>query len=320
MTRDARTTAIVPTVGQSAWLPACLEALRRSGGGEMEILLVAQGENGRAHARAAAKPNDRLLELEGNVGFAAANNRGFEEAQTELVALVNDDVVVADGWYPALAGALDADPGVAAVQGVHLRLDDPSKVDGCGLAWNRWWQAVQIGHGETPPAAAAPNREIFGVSATAAIYRRRALEEVADKVPGTADKVPGTAVFDPLLFAYYEDVELAGRLAAAGHRSLLVPSARASHAGSTSGRRLGLGGWPLIYGNRHLVLARLLGRRYAAALPRAATRDVLDLLRALWTGQLGRSAGIVAGWGRALRHLPRYLHLGAPVLASPGAP
>ncbi len=48
--------------------------------------------------------------------------------------------------------------------------------------------------------------EIFGVSATAAVYRREALRAVAS----------GGEVFDPRLGSYYEDVDLAGRLRAAG--------------------------------------------------------------------------------------------------------
>ena len=118
-------------------------------------------------------------------------------------------------------------------------------------------------------------------------------------------------VFDAGLFAYYEDVDLACRLRSAGYGALLVPSARARHAGSTSGRRLALGGWPYIYGNRHLVLARHLGRGYGRRLPRVLWRDALDLAGAAGRLEPGRAAGIVAGWGRALRLLPRYLHRGA---------
>ncbi|MCP4659788.1 MAG: hypothetical protein GY856_30665, partial [bacterium] len=40
---SVRITAIVPSLGLSRWLVPCLEALRRAGGEEIEILLVAQG-------------------------------------------------------------------------------------------------------------------------------------------------------------------------------------------------------------------------------------------------------------------------------------
>ena len=38
-----------------------------------------------------------------NAGFAAANNHALAGARGELVATVNDDAVVAPGWYGELA-------------------------------------------------------------------------------------------------------------------------------------------------------------------------------------------------------------------------
>jgi len=303
-----RATAIVPTMGTSPWLGRCLEALREAGGPELEIVLVAQGRGGLAAAESASRLADRTLRFERNAGFAVANNRALAATGGELVATVNDDAVVDAGWYRSLVAALDAEPQAAAAQGVNLRLGDPAVADGCGLEWNPHWQAVQIAHGQAPPPPSEPVREVFGVSATAALYRRSALAEVA---------LAGEA-FDVRLVSYYEDVDLACRLRAAGYGALLVPAARAEHAGSASGRRLALGGWRLVYGNRYLVLARLLGRAFGAELPRAWRRDARDLGAALARGDGRRAAGVVAGWGRAARLLPRYRHRGAPVVPLDG--
>lgn len=300
-----RAAAIVPTVGASPWLERCLEALRASGGRELEIVLVAQGRRGLAAAESASRLADRTLRLERNTGFAAANNRGLAEAGGELVATVNDDAVVAPGWFGALVAALEAAPEAASAQGVNVKLDDPGVADGCGLAWNRHWQAVQVAHGEAAPPPSAPVREVFGVSATAAMYRRSALAAVAFE---------GGEAFDVRLVSYYEDVDLACRLRGSGYRALLVPSARTEHAGSASGRRLRLGSWHLVYGNRYLVLARLLGRAFVPRLPRIWGRDAVDLARALGRADAGRAAGIVAGWGRAALGLRRYVHRGPPAV------
>jgi len=224
---------------------------------------------------------DRVIRPGRNLGFAAGTNLGIAESSRELVATVNDDVLVEPGWTARLVEALDLHPRAAAAQGVNLILDDPGLVDGCGLEWNRWGQAVQIGHGQPVPSLSGP-REVWGVSATAAVYRREAL---------------GDEPFDPRLISYYEDVELAGRLRAAGWSALLVPAARAHHAGSVTGATLSRERWRLIYGNRWLV-AR--GQPFW----RMAVRDLLDLARAVGTGDLSRAAGIPSGWARALRHRP----------------
>lgn len=290
--------AIVPTLGRSPWLAPCLEALRREGGKRIEIVVVDQGEPAADLPRGLA---DRVLRPGRNLGFAAANNLGIAGTTGRLIATVNDDAVVEPGWLAALAEALQADPKAGAVQGVNVLLDDPERIDGCGIAWNRWWQAVQVGHGETaPPPAEAPH-EVFGVSATAALFRRKALLAVSAR---------GEA-FDPALVSYYEDVDLAVRLRIAGWRSSVVPAARALHAGSVTGRTLSRERWRLLYGNRYLVAARLLGRSFWQRLPLMATRDLADLARAVARGQGPLALGILSGWGRALRRLPSFTRPGA---------
>jgi O-antigen biosynthesis protein len=287
---EVTVSAVVPTLGRSPWLVPCLEALRREGA---EVIVVDQEE------RAVELPAglaDRVLRPGRNLGFAGGTNLGIAAASCEMVATVNDDALVEPGWTAALVAALDADPRTAAVQGVTLRMDEPDLADGCGISWNRWWQAVQIGHGRPAPPATEPAREIFGVSATVALFRRAALEAVA----------PDGDVFDPRLISYYEDVELAGRLRAAGWRALLVPAARARHAGSATGATMSRERWRLIYGNRWLAASRFLGGGLWPRLPWMLLRDVVDLARSAAGGDWTRTGGIAAGWARAARELPRF--------------
>ncbi len=292
---------IVPTLGWSRWLTDCLDALRRQTD-DLEILLVSQGE-GRQQSRKhrAEELADVILQLDENTGFATANNRGLTAARGDYIATVNDDAIVEDGWCDALLTALDNDPSLAAAQGINLMLDEPSRIDGGGLAWNRHWQAVQLGYNKPLATLPATPTEIFGVSATAAIYRRSALEKVGG---------PKFEAFDPQLFAYYEDVDLACRLRAAGYRSQRVPVARARHAGSVSGRKLVGGSRRLIYRNRHLVLARLLGRAYWTNLPQILARDAADLWQAATSRDRFAALGILTGLAGALRHGLRFAHLG----------
>lgn len=301
--------AVVPTLGRSPLLAACLEALRREGNGgggktagrcRLEVILVDQGPEPAALPSGLA---DRVVRPGGNLGFAGGTNRGIAAASGEWIALVNDDALVEPGWLEALAAALAAHPRAAAAQGVNLQLDRPDLADGCGLGWNRSWQAVQLGVDEPAPPASAATREVFGVSATAALFRRAALAAMA---------LPGGEVFDERLGSYYEDVDLACRLRAAGFSALAVPAARARHAGSATGRTLGRARWAAIYGNRHLVLARHLGSAYWGRLPRLVARDARDLVRAAMERDGARLAGIPAGWARTARHLPAYARRGAP--------
>lgn len=302
-----RLSAVVPTLGASPYLERCLAALRDDAGAAVEIVLVAQeGSAARLRPRLGGLV-DRWVALDDNLGFAGGTDRGVAVCAAPWIATVNDDAIVEPGWSGRLLAALDADPRAGAAQGVVLRLAAPGEVDGRGLAWNRWWQAVQLGHGEAAPAAgegeAAAPAEVFGVSATAAVYRRAALAAAA---------LPGGAVFDPALGSWYEDADLANRLRAAGWRSLSLPAAIARHAGTTTGERAGWRRWAMVAGNRHLVVARLLGRLYGRELGRMLLRDLADAGRAAAQGGPGRALGMAAGWARAARRMPRYAHRGAP--------
>jgi GT2 family glycosyltransferase len=288
---------VVPTLGASPVLERCLAALRDGAGAEVEVVVVAPRAVVAALRPRLGPHADRWVEAGAEAGFAGAIERGIAASDAAWVATVNDDAVVEGGWLGALRAALAADPGAGAAQGVNLVLDGSGRVDGWGLAWNRWWQAVQLGRGGLPPGPGEAPREVFGVSATAALYRRAALAAAA---------LPGGALFDARLVSWYEDVDLACRLRAAGWRSLAVPAARALHAGSTTGAARPLRRLALVYGNRHLVAARLLGRRYAPALPRLLVRDLADVARGV------PATGVGLGWARALRHLPAYRRWGPP--------
>lgn len=291
----ADVSVIVPTLGRSPFLGECLARLRAETEQAAELIVV-QPSGARDLETNLA---DLVLETAENQGFADSCNFAISRTDSEFVALVNDDALVQPGWMAALLGAL-RQAEVASVQGVNLQLDHPKVVDGCGVAWNRIWRPVQIGHGLCQPALRRPV-EIFGASATAALYRRSALQQAA---------MPNQVVFDPRLVSYYEDVELAVRLRALGCRSLCVPAARAVHAGSTTASQQPYEQVRLMVSNRYLVLARALGRSFRNRWPLLLARDLLDLAAHLGGGRLREARGLLAGLQRALRQLEHFAHPG----------
>jgi len=299
MTRTLR--VVVPSLSGSERVAAPLAALRRElDGTGAELVWVHQGE---AVAPRLERPGERRIDLDRPVGFARAIHAGLGAADrgAELIALVNDDLEVLPGWLRALLRALEEDPALAAVQGVHLQEGDPERVDGWGVGWNRWYQAVQLGRGEPPPPRDGRPFPIFGVSATGAIYRREALRAVA---------LAGAPIFDERLGSWYEDVELAVRLRARGLASACVPAARAVHAGSATGRRRPFDLSRHLVANRWLVVARMLGRQLPLVAPRMLLRDLIDLARSLAAGELARGAGYPAGWATAALRIGAFARFG----------
>lgn len=162
-------------------------------------------------------PGVEILRSETNVGFARAVNDVFRHTTAPYVALVNNDVVLDRDWLANVRDALDRDEKLAAVQTIIRRPD--GRIDGAGIDIGDG-TFRQIGHGQP---VGAPLEVAWGISATAALYRRAAL---------------GERIFDERFFAYYEDVELSARLHRDGWRVAVLPVVKAMHRGSQSARVL----------------------------------------------------------------------------------
>ena len=209
-----------------------LSSLRDQRGIGVSVVVVdnASGEAERARI-AALDPAPRIIAFSRNLGFAGAANEGIARTGAPFVLLVNNDAVLSADYAARLAEALRGEDRLAAAQGIILS-EDGTRIDSAGLEWNARGEAVPVLSGR--PAGEAPTAAfpVSGVSATATLYRRAALEAL-EALPG----VEGGAAFDDSFFAYYEDVDLSLRLARAGWRFLCEPRAVARHEGSRTGRR-----------------------------------------------------------------------------------
>ena len=266
--------AVVVNLDGGDLLLEALEALGRQDA--EEIVVVDNGSSAEEVDRLEKHGGLRLLALPGNQGFAGPANLGVREAAARYVALVNNDCIVEPGYLAACAASLDADPSLAAVQGVVLD-GEGRRVDGWGMGWNARAEAIQLGRGELPPPPRTAPFPVPGVSATAALYRR----ETFLSAGGFAES----------FFAWYEDADLALRLRRAGARFASVPPAQARHLGTATGSRNPGTRWRHLFANR----IRTLRRNFApGALP------ALRSLRPAAGVTLGPAAAEL-GWPGAFR-------------------
>jgi GT2 family glycosyltransferase len=242
-------------------------------------------------------PEVTLVELGANLGFGRAINRAIDEHPGDPVILLNDDVECEPRFAEALLDA--AAEGAECVAGVLVQEAAPGLIDSAGVVADRTLMGFDYLHGE-PLEAALDAPDPLGPSGGAALYR--------------LDAFRAAGGFDERIFLYYEDLDLALRLRAAGGRCRLAPQARALHAysassGAASGFKYSHTGWSRGY---------MLRRYGVAAHPGTALRALAGEA-AICAGQIVKDrtakglAGRLRGW-RDAAGLERRDRGGPPLL------
>jgi N-acetylglucosaminyl-diphospho-decaprenol L-rhamnosyltransferase len=221
----------IPNFNGATVLPRTLQSLRAQTR-RLDVVVVDNGSSDDSAAAVCADfPEVTLLELGRNIGFGPALNRAVATHPAEAIMLLNSDVDCQPGFCAALLGGLGDD--VEMVAGVLLQERAPELIDSAGVVADRTLAGFDFLHGE-PATAATGLTDPLGPTGGAALYRRDAWEAVGG--------------FDERIFLYYEDLDLALRIAARGGRCRLAPAARALHAystglGAASGSKYAHTGW-----------------------------------------------------------------------------
>jgi GT2 family glycosyltransferase len=284
-----RVTVVIPTWNGRELLDAALRSLGEQRFRDFTVVVVDNGStDGTAEHVRTSHPGVVLVALAENHGFAGAVNAGIGRARGDYVALLNNDMELDPGWLEELVAALDADARAGSAASKLRMLREPGVLDGAGDLVTWYGATWRRGHGEPDRGQYDEPGVVASPCAGAALYRRRALEEVGS--------------FDERFFAYLEDADWGLRAQLAGRPCLWVPSAVAYHLGGATSRRMGDLETELIARNTlALVLKSFpLGRLITWA-PLIAGYQAWVLAQAV---RRGSWRAVLRGWSAAGRGLP----------------
>ena len=217
-----RTSIVIPAYGEPLLTYSCLASIARHTSGEFEVIVVDDASAQPLAECLAQVTGVRFERNAANLGFVGTCNRGAAIARGDTLVFLNNDTLVTPGWLEALTRVLDEDPDAGLV-GARLIYADGRLQEAGGITW-RDGSAWNFGRGDDP------DRPEYNY-----------LREV-DYCSGACLAIP-RALFAQLngfdtryAPAYYEDVDLAFAVRAAGRKVVYQPAATIVHfEGQTSG-------------------------------------------------------------------------------------
>ncbi|MDX6200232.1 MAG: hypothetical protein QOJ79_3383 [Actinomycetota bacterium] len=293
-------TAVLVAADGARWLPEALAALAASTVSPAYVVCVDNGSTD-ASADLLKASYDGVLELPRGTSFGAAVEAALRSAPaTRWIWLLHDDAAVEPDALEALLAYAAQSPS-AALLGPKVRdWADPRVLVEVGLTTD------PAGHRETgldrreyDQGQHDTVRDVLAVGTAGALVRR----DVWDELGG----------LDAYLAVFRDDLDLGWRVNAAGHRVVVVPTARIRHArAATTGRRVlqSAGGRPGGIDRRnalYVLLAHAAGPRLLLALPRLVIACLLRAIGYLLTRQVAAAGDELAGLGSVLGR-PGRLH------------
>jgi len=224
---DDAVAAVVATYNALPWLEQCLESVQ-----ETETVVVDNGSgDGTVGFVRERFPRVRLVE-QGNLGLAAAWNRGIEATSARYVLILNADAWLTDGSLERLVAFADSRPEAAVVGPRLLNTDGTLQrsVRGFPSVWRLATEYFFLR--KLAPRSRALNafyaggfdhdsvREADFVTGACMLVRREAIEQVGP--------------LDEAFFLFSEETDWCYRFHEAGWSVLFYPGAECIHVGGAS--------------------------------------------------------------------------------------
>ena len=224
---DEAVATVVATYNALPWLEQCLESVQ-----ETETVVVDNGSgDGTVGFVRERFPRVRLVE-QGNLGLAAAWNRGIEATSARYVLILNADAWLTDGSLERLVAFADSRPEAAVVGPRLLNTDGTLQrsVRGFPSVWRLATEYFFLR--KLAPRSRALNafyaggfdhdsvREADFVTGACMLVRREAIEQVGP--------------LDEAFFLFSEETDWCYRFHEAGWSVLFYPGAECIHVGGAS--------------------------------------------------------------------------------------
>ncbi|USN53900.1 MAG: glycosyltransferase family 2 protein [Candidatus Nomurabacteria bacterium] len=226
----------IVTWNSGIFIQHCLESLKKQSYQNFRVLIIDNNSTDDTLAILSANyPQIQVIKNRTNLGFAKAHNQGIHFSSSPFVLVLNPDIIATSTFLETLMHGIQSKPKCGSIGGKTLRfafaegdlkqVDMSDRIDSVGLQGLRSRRVVDRGEGQRDRGQFDAPTPVFGISGSAVVYRRQALEDVRYQ----------DEYFDEEFFAYKEDVDMAWRLQRLGWEAWCIPQALAYHHRSARG-------------------------------------------------------------------------------------
>ncbi|WP_394941492.1 glycosyltransferase [Psychromicrobium sp. YIM B11713] len=216
----------------SAYLPRTLEALKAQSRAIDRVIAIDAGSRDASASLLRDSLGEGQVLVLGNrevSGFGTAVNAGLEKLsrasdspETEFLWLLHDDSAPEPQALGELLKAVERAPSVTIAGCKQLDWDDQRSLIDVGLSTSHWGERLtMIEHDEQDQGQYDGRSDMFAVNSAGMLVRR--------------DVWIALGGFDPALPGVGDDIDLCWRNRLAGHRVVVVPSARMLHVRNRPG-------------------------------------------------------------------------------------
>jgi len=212
---------VIPNWNGAAFLPVCLDSLKKQSFKNFETIVVDNGSKDESLEILNTRYKwARVVELEENQGFAGGCNRGMEAARGEWIVLMNNDTEADKDWLKNTAKGIEEKQDYSFFSTKILSYHNRNILDGTGDFIARSLFVFRYGQFDEDRGQYDDLGEIFSPCGAAAVYKKSMLDEIG--------------LLDEDFFAYLEDIDLGMRAHLAGYRGWFISDAVIYHIGGAS--------------------------------------------------------------------------------------
>lgn len=157
----------------------------------------------------------KLIKNNQNLGFALANNQGYEKAEGKYLLLLNNDTVIDPNFLTLLIQEIESDKSIGIIQPKIYVLDQKDHLDNIGSYLTITGFLQHIGYLARDSEDFNKERYIFSSKGACMLIRKKIVDQIG--------------LFDSDFGTYFEETDFCWRVWLIGYRVLFFPKSKIFH-------------------------------------------------------------------------------------------